>query len=122
MRTLAFLGIVGATLFGLAGPAGASHLNCDRAWPGTPTEANQAWAACHARDDAEHVQMLKDAQQRQAEDRARQAAERDRQAAEQKRQYQRAEEERRTRASVCQWEWKRAANGYTWEQWVCYDR
>ncbi len=90
MRRLIFAGVIAwAAVWPVV--AHADHLNCSRAWPGTPTEANQAWADCKARDAAEHIQIMREAQQRQAEDRARQAAERERQ-------YQRGMEERRVRA------------------------
>lgn len=86
---------VAGIVLALPNVALASHLDCARPWPGTPTEANQAWADCKARDAAEHVQIMKDAQQRQAEERAREAAERQRQ---QEQEYQRAMDERRVRA------------------------
>ncbi len=93
-RVVWTLSLLGALVY-QAPLAIANHLDCARAWPGTPTEANQAWAACKAQDAQEHVQMLKYAQQRQAEERARQAAEQQRQ---EEQQYQRAMEERRVRA------------------------
>src|SRR5574341_290409 len=46
-------------------PAGANHLDCNRPWPGTLTEANQAWAACKERDAQEYRQMLQEQQRRQ---------------------------------------------------------
>jgi len=37
MRIQALLMIIAAAVFTLAGPAGASHLDCARAWPGATT-------------------------------------------------------------------------------------
>jgi len=74
MRIQALLMIIAAAVFTLAGPAGASHLDCARAWPGNPTEATRAWAECKERDAAEHAQMAREKQR----DAQRQAAEKER--------------------------------------------
>ena len=60
MTRLIVRAIVGIAL-AVPGAAWASHLNCSRAWPGTPTEANQAWAACKLEQEQEHTQRARDA-------------------------------------------------------------
>ena len=73
-----------AAVVALPGIGRANHLDCARAWAGTPTEATRAWSECKERDAAEHVQMFLEQQRREE--------------AQREREYQRAMEERRVRA------------------------
>ncbi len=73
-----------AAVVALPGASWANHLDCGRAWPGTPVEANQAWAACKTQDEQEHIRMRREEQRRGEEQR--------------EREFQRHLEERRVRA------------------------